>query len=121
MLNTRLGHGFNLRRPFKKFGFYCQAIYTERENSTYLVLMQLIHHYCIRVGPVCAQELGGVWQLKHIGSMAYAMHKVSLLQCYTTYFDRQRYEVTSTVEKNYYLSQRIHAPKYSPVGGKSSI
>ena len=84
MLDTRSGYGFDLRRPLKKFGFYCQAIYAERENSTYLVLMQLVHYYCMRVGPVYAQELGGVWQLKHIGSMACAMHKVSLLQCYSS-------------------------------------
>ena len=45
--------------------------------------MQLVYHYCMRIGPVCAQELGGVWQLKHIGSMACAMHKVSLLQYHT--------------------------------------
>ena len=45
--------------------------------------MQLVHYYCMRVGPVYAQELGGVWQLKHIGSMACAMHKVSLLQCHS--------------------------------------
>jgi len=32
---------------------------------------------------VYAQRLGGVWQLKYIGNMAWAMPKVSLLQYYS--------------------------------------
>ena len=59
-------------------------MYTERENSTCLVFMQLVYYHCIRVGPVYVQELGGMWQLKYIGSIACAMHKVSLLQCHTS-------------------------------------